>query len=121
MMSVRAVISTPYPSVEEVASELGVSTREVRRLRRLFDEIVTTNRKPGRSRGAEAVGLDGRSRDSNGTIREKRSDTKVGTLREQYGERFAPGVRGDAKLGTIKEREKVSTLDDLLRKYRIHR
>jgi len=113
MMSDRAVISTPYPSVEEVASELGVSTREVRKLRRLFDEIVTTNRKPGRNGGA--------SRDKNGTIREKRSDTRVGTLREQYGERFAPGVRGDAKLGTIKEREKVSTLDDLLRKYRIHR
>ena len=66
-----------------------------------------------------ARGLDGRGRDKDGTIREKRSDTKVETLREEYGERFAPGVRSDAKLGTVKERENATSLDDLLRKYGI--
>lgn len=66
-----------------------------------------------------ATGLDGRSRDKDGTIREKRSDTKVGTLREEYGDRFAPGVRSDAKLGTVKERENAATLDDLLRGFGI--
>jgi hypothetical protein len=64
-------------------------------------------------------GLDGRSRDKDGTIREKRSDTKVETLREEYGERFAPGVRSDAKLGTVKERENAPSLDALLRRYGI--
>jgi hypothetical protein len=49
----------------------------------------------------------------------KLSVRSVETLREEYGERFAPGVRSDAKLGTVKERENASTLDDLLRKYGI--
>jgi hypothetical protein len=99
---------------------MGVSTDGVRKLRTLFDEIVTTKPKLRRSRGLDVRGLDGRSRDKDGTIREKRSDTKVETLREVYGKCFTPGVRGDATLGTVKEREKVSTLDDLLRKYRMH-
>jgi hypothetical protein len=95
---------------------MGVGTGGVRKLRTLLDEIVTTNPDLRKNRG-----LDGRGRDKDGTIREKRSDTKVETLREEYGDRFAPGVRSDAKLGSVKEREKVSTLDDLLRKYCIHR
>jgi hypothetical protein len=66
-----------------------------------------------------AKGLDDRSRDRDGTIREKRSDTKVRTLREEYGERFAPGVRKDAKLRTVKHRENAATLNDLLRKFGI--
>ena len=66
-----------------------------------------------------AKGLDGRSRDKDGTIREKRSDTKVGTLRDEYGDRFAPGVRSDAKLETVKNRENASSLDGLLRKFGI--
>jgi hypothetical protein len=53
-------------------------------------------------------GLDGRMRDSNapksGEIREKRGDTLVRTLRKEYGPDFAPGVRGDAKLSTVRER-----------------
>lgn len=66
-----------------------------------------------------ATGLDGRSRDKDGTIREKRSDTKVGTLREEYGDRFAPGIRSDATLGTIKARENAPSLDALIRGYGI--
>jgi hypothetical protein len=49
-------------------------------------------------------GLDNRCRDNDGTIREKRGDTLVRTLRETYGEDFAPGVRSDTKLETLRER-----------------
>jgi hypothetical protein len=53
-------------------------------------------------------GLDGRMRDSTppkgGEIREKRGDTLVRTLRKEYGPDFAPGVRSDAKLSTVRER-----------------
>lgn len=61
-------------------------------------------------------GLDGRMQDQNGRIREKRSDTKVETLRETYGENFAKGYRSDATLGTVKAKEGVETLDQLLKK-----
>ncbi len=49
-------------------------------------------------------GLDGRCRDNDGTIREKRGDTLVETLRQTYGPDFAPGVRSDARLETLRER-----------------
>jgi hypothetical protein len=49
-------------------------------------------------------GLDGRCRDNNGQIREKRGDTQVGTLRDEYGAGFAPGVRSDTRLDTLRER-----------------
>jgi len=49
-------------------------------------------------------GLDGRCRDNNGQIREKRGDTLVGTLRREYGPGFAPGVRSDARLDTLRDR-----------------
>lgn len=53
-------------------------------------------------------GLDDRTRDQNapkaGEIREKRGDTKVATLRREYGPNFAPGVRSDMRLDTLRER-----------------
>lgn len=53
-------------------------------------------------------GLDGRTRDQDapkaGEIREKRGDTKVATLRREYGANFAPGVRSDMRLDTLRER-----------------
>jgi len=61
-------------------------------------------------------GLDNRMRDKDGGIREKRSDTKVETLRKTYGDDFAKGYRSDATLGTVKKREGVETLDQLLKK-----
>ncbi len=63
-------------------------------------------------------GLDGRQRDQDGEIRKKRRDTKVETLRKEYGQNFAPGYRSDTKLGTVLKSEKVSTLDQLLKKKR---
>lgn len=53
-------------------------------------------------------GLDGRTRDQSppkaGEIREKRGDTLVATLRREYGASFAPGVRSDMRLDTLRER-----------------
>jgi hypothetical protein len=63
-------------------------------------------------------GLDGRQRDSDGQIRKKRSDTKVATLRKEYGDNFAKGYRGDATLGTVLKRERLESLDQLLKKKR---
>jgi hypothetical protein len=63
-------------------------------------------------------GLDNRCRDGNGEIRRKRSDTLIETLREEYGENFATGMRSDAKLGTLLEREGADSLSKLLRRSR---
>lgn len=49
-------------------------------------------------------GLDNRCRDNDGEIRQKRGDTLIRTLRKTYGEDFAPGVRSDARLDTLRER-----------------
>ena len=61
-------------------------------------------------------GLDDRMRDRDGEIRQKRSDTLVSTLRKEYGENFAQGYRRDTKLGTVLKRERVETLDQLLKR-----
>ena len=50
------------------------------------------------------TGLDQRCRDLDGEIRQKRGDTLVRTLREIYGPGFAPGVRSDMRLDTLRER-----------------
>ena len=61
-------------------------------------------------------GLDGRCRDRDGEIRHKRGDTLVGTLRGIYGEDFAPGVRSDMRLDTLRDRTGVDSLSQLLKK-----
>jgi hypothetical protein len=50
------------------------------------------------------TGLDDRCRDRDGEIRQKRGDTLVGTLRKTYGPDFAPGVRSDTRLDTLRDR-----------------
>ena len=50
------------------------------------------------------TGLDDRCRDLDGEIRQKRGDTLVSTLRKTYGPDFAPGVRSDARLDTLRDR-----------------
>jgi hypothetical protein len=50
-------------------------------------------------------GLDSRCRDMDGEIRQKRGDTLVKTLRKTYGPDFAPGVRSDMRLDTLRNRE----------------
>ncbi|HDR9008681.1 hypothetical protein [Burkholderia vietnamiensis] len=61
-------------------------------------------------------GLDDRMRDGNGQIREKRADTKIGTLRKEYGDDFAKGYRADATWGTVRKREGVESIKELLKK-----
>jgi hypothetical protein len=61
-------------------------------------------------------GLDGRCRDFDGEIGEKRGDTLVKTLRRTYGPNFAPGVRGDARLDTLRERNGGASLSQMLKK-----
>jgi hypothetical protein len=62
-----------------------------------------------------STGLDDRCRDEDGSIRRKRGDTLVSTLRDEYGADFAPGVRGDMKLGTLLERAGAGSLSEYLR------
>ncbi len=54
------------------------------------------------------IGLDQRCRDADGEIRQKRGDTLVGTLRKTYGPGFAPGVRSDMRLDTLRQRTEES-------------
>jgi hypothetical protein len=60
-------------------------------------------------------GLDNRCRDLDGEIRQKRGDTLVRTLRETYGPDFAPGVRSDTRLDTLRERAAGASLSKLLK------
>lgn len=53
---------------------------------------------------AKQPGLDGRRRDDNGQTRAKNGNTHIGTLRETYGSGFAPGMRSDAHLSTLRQR-----------------
>jgi hypothetical protein len=41
-------------------------------------------------------------------IRQKRGDMPVGTLRKTYGPDFAPGVRSDTRLDTLRKRAKLT-------------
>ena len=60
------------------------------------------------------VGLDERCRDLDGEIRMKRGDTLVRTLRETYPD-FAPGVRCDTRLDTLRARSGKS-LSEMIKK-----
>jgi hypothetical protein len=53
-------------------------------------------------------------RDLDGEIRRKRGDTLVGTLRKTYGPAFAPGVRSDMRLDTLRNRAGSQSLSKLL-------
>ena len=46
-------------------------------------------------------GLDHRHRDKDGTIARKHGNTLISTLRQTYGQRFAPGIDGNAKLSDV--------------------
>ncbi len=61
------------------------------------------------------IGLDERCRDNDGEIRRKRGDTLVKTLRETYGPDFAPGVRSDARLDTLRQRAGGESLSKLVK------
>ncbi len=65
---------------------------------------------------AKQPGLDNRHRDADGQTRAKNGNTKIGTLRETYGEGFAPGIRSDAHLDTLLDREGCNSLSEYLKK-----
>lgn len=58
--------------------------------------------------------LDDRCRDRDGEIRQKRGDTLVGTLRKTYGPNFAPGVRADMRLDTLRKRSGGESLSKIV-------
>jgi len=60
-------------------------------------------------------GLDKRHRDETGQISRKHGNTRVSTLREKYGETFAAGVHGNAKLSTVLDQLDKQSLSQLLR------
>ena len=62
------------------------------------------------------VGLDERCRDLDGEIRQKRGDTLVKTLRRTYGPEFAPDVRSDTRLDTLRKRAGGTSLSKILKK-----
>ena len=61
------------------------------------------------------TGLDDRCRDNDGEIRQKRGDTLVGTLRRTYGPDFAPGVRSDMRLDTLRGRMGGASLSKIIK------
>jgi hypothetical protein len=67
------------------------------------------------SRNACSVGLDDRCRDRDGEIRQKRGDTLVRTLRKTYGPEFAPCVRSDTRLDTLRKRSGGASLSKILK------
>jgi hypothetical protein len=68
-----------------------------------------------KGKGSCDIGLDERCRDNDGEIRKKRGDTLVKSLRKTYGPDFAPGVRGDTRLDTLREREGGESLSKLVK------
>ena len=82
--------------------------------------LLSSDKMAERARGVKMKncddGLDDRCRDLDGEIRGKRGDTLVGTLRKTYGPDFAPGVRSDTRLDTLRKRAGGESLSKLLKK-----
>jgi hypothetical protein len=89
-----------------------VNTADVR----LLNSAKPTERAGGVTMKNGNDGLDGRHRDLDGEIRHKRGDTLVRTLRKTYGPDFAPGVRSDTRLDTLRKRAGGESLSKLLKK-----
>ena len=115
-MHKKVLIATPFPSLDDVAKELGISKSRQKKIETLMEGIIAAR---SSERGARMNnGLDSRHRDKNGSIDKTHGNTRVATLREKYGEDFGKEVRGDAKLKTLLERTGDETLNDYLRRKR---
>ena len=112
-MNKRVLITTPFPSLDDVAKELGISRSRQKKIEKLVEGIIAADTPDSGVRMRRRV--DGRHRDKDGTIEKRRGDTLVRTLRKEYGPEFAPGYRGDAKLETVKKREGVDSLGELIK------
>jgi hypothetical protein len=64
-------ITTPFPSVEEVAKSLGMSKSRLRKIQQIVDGTVKQKRGGGSAKG--------RHRGATGQIKEKRDNTAAGT------------------------------------------
>jgi len=91
--------------------------------REILAKAGTNENREGSRVAAEATkrqmkqpGLDDGHRDGDGEIHRKRSDTLVRTLRKEYGPEVAKGCRSDARLGTVLDKEGLSSLSELLKK-----
>lgn len=61
----------------------------------------------------DAPGMKGpRSRNKDGELRDKRDDTRVDTIEKKYHRDFK--VRSDMHLGTLLQRKKAKSLNDLI-------
>jgi hypothetical protein len=89
-----------------------VDTTDIRRLR----SAKPVERSPAASVTNGNRGLDDRCRDLDGEIRHKRGDTLVRTLRKTCGPDFAPGVRSDTRLDTLRKRTGGESLSKLRKK-----
>jgi hypothetical protein len=65
---------------------------------------------------AKKTELNQRHRDLNGEIRRKNENTRIDTLRKTYGENFAHGYRGDAKLSSLLDSSGVRSLPEYLKR-----
>jgi hypothetical protein len=65
---------------------------------------------------ARRTGLDNRYRDLDGEIRLKNGNTRIDTLRKTYGNDFARGIRGDAKLETLLDNSGARSLSEYLKR-----
>jgi len=109
----RILISTPFPSLDDVAKELGISKSRQKKIERLVKEIIASDLAARSIRIRK--GSNGRHRGTNGAIDRKRGIPRVAALRERYGKDFGREVRGDAKLETLLERTGRESLADYLR------
>jgi hypothetical protein len=96
-----------------VAKELGISRSRQKKIEKLVEGIIAAD--PSDHGVRMRRGLGSRRRDKDGAIEKRRGDTLVRTLRKEYGPEFAPGYRGDAKLETVKKREGVDSLGELIK------
>lgn len=113
-MNKRALINTPFPSLDDVAKELGISKSRQKKIENLVEGII--KRRSSERSVRMSKGLAGRHRDKDGTIDRKHGNTRVDTLRKAYGQGFGQEVRGDAKLATLLERTGDANLSDYLRR-----
>jgi hypothetical protein len=109
----KILISTPFPSLDDVAKELGISKSRQKKIEKLVKEIIASDLSARRVRIRK--GQNGRHRDKDGVIDRKHGGTRVAALRERYGQDFGREVRGNAKLETLLERTGRASLSDYLR------
>lgn len=88
-----------------------VDTAEIRRL-----DATKPIQKNSASRKINGDRPEGGLDDIDGEIQHRRGDTLVGTLRKTYGPNFAPGVRSDTRLDTLRKRAGGKSLSKLLKK-----